>query len=210
MDIVLASGCLAVFSPLMLLVAIAIRLTSKGPALYWSDRVGQDNRLFRMAKFRTMRTDTPEMGMHLLPGTQSWLTPIGKFLRKTSLDELPQLFNIFTGGMSFVGPRPVLPNEQVLIAMRALRGVNRVRPGLTGWAQINGRAELKVHEKLDFDVAYVDKRSLIFDIKILFLTAWKVIHRKDVHQAEAAIERGAEESTDDPTLADQAEAEELT
>ncbi len=208
MDIVLASGCLVVFSPLMLLVAIAVRLTSRGPALYWSDRVGKDNRLFRMAKFRTMRTGTPEMGMHLLPDTQNWLTPIGAFLRRTSLDELPQLFNILTGGMSFVGPRPVLPNEQVLIAMRTLRGVNRVKPGLTGWAQINGRAELKVQQKLDYDVAYVNRQSLTFDIKILCLTVLKVVFRKDVHQAEAAIERVADESPE-PSLADQAAAEEL-
>lgn len=209
-DILLASGCLAVFSPLMLVIAVAIRLTSKGPAFYWSDRVGRENRLFRMAKFRTMRTDTPEMGMHLLPGTTSWVTPIGKFLRKTSLDELPQLLNIFSGGMSFVGPRPVLPNEKVLIAMRTLRGVNRVRPGLTGWAQINGRAELKVHEKLEYDIVYVEKQSVAFDIKILFLTAWKVLGSKDVHHEEVDIERGDDDDKNDsePVETSQVELEE--
>ena len=189
-DLVLALGCLAVFAPLMLLIALLIRLTSRGPALYWSDRVGLLNKTFRMPKFRTMRTGTPEMGMHLLPGTTSWVTPVGRLLRKTSLDELAQLFSIVRGDMSFVGPRPVLPNEKVLIAMRTLRGVHRVRPGLTGWAQVNGRAELKVHEKLEFDVEYVHKHSLAFDIRILFLTADRVLRRKGVEHGDIAVEPG--------------------
>ncbi|MFT5467902.1 MAG: O-antigen biosynthesis protein WbqP [Verrucomicrobiales bacterium] len=187
-DILVSLIILTIFALPMMLIALVVRLSSRGPAFYWSDRVGFENNVFRMPKFRTMRVDTPEMGKHLLPGEQDWVTPVGRFLRKTSLDELPQVLSILRGRMSFVGPRPVLPNEKVLIAMRTLQGVHRVKPGLTGWAQINGRAELKVQEKLEFDVEYVKKRSFFFDIRIMFLTAGKVIRRKDVDQESALKE----------------------
>lgn len=189
LDIILSLGALTCFALPMLVIAAVIRVTSSGTALYWSERVGLNNKHFRMPKFRTMRSDTPEMGKHLLPGTQDWTTPVGRFLRKTSLDELPQLLSILRGDMSLVGPRPVLPNEKVLIAMRTLRGVHRVKPGLTGWAQINGRAELKVQEKLEFDVVYAKSQSLGFDLKILALTAARVLGRKGIDQDATAVER---------------------
>ena len=188
-DIILAITNIIILALPMVVIAMLIKLTSRGPALYWSDRVGKNNQVFRMPKFRTMLVDTPEMGMHLIDNAKSCVTPIGAILRKTSLDEFPQLFSILTGKMSFVGPRPVLPNEKVLLAMRTLHGVHRVLPGLTGWAQINGRAELKVNEKLEFDIEYVKKASVFFDIKILILTFWKVFRKKGVVHEEVAIER---------------------
>ncbi|MBN9370258.1 sugar transferase [Hydrogenophaga sp. YM1] len=161
-------------------IALAVRLTSPGPALYWSDRVGRRNRLFRMPKFRSMRTDTPAVATHLLDDPARWLTPIGPFLRKTSLDELPQLWSILKGDMSFVGPRPALFNQDDLIALRTEAGVHELVPGLTGWAQINGRDELPIPQKVALDIEYLRRRSLVFDLRILWLTAVKVLRREGV------------------------------
>ena len=164
----------------MLLVAMAVRLTSKGPALYWSDRVGRNNVIFKMPKFRSMLLGTPAVATHLLADAQSHLTPIGSFLRKTSLDELPQLWSILVGNMSFVGPRPALFNQQDLIALRTAQGVHTLVPGLTGWAQVNGRDELPIPEKVKLDVAYLQRQSLWFDLSILWLTFVKVLRRDGV------------------------------
>jgi O-antigen biosynthesis protein WbqP len=175
-------GCLAALILLVpvLLVAMAVRLTSKGPALYWSDRVGRNNVIFKMPKFRSMRVDTPAVATHLLADAQAHLTPIGSFLRKSSLDELPQLWSILAGDMSFVGPRPALFNQQDLIALRTEQGVHTLVPGLTGWAQVNGRDELPIPEKVALDVAYLQRQSLWFDIRILWLTFVKVLKRDSV------------------------------
>ena len=173
----LASMVLAV--PL-LLVFIAVRLTSSGPALYWSDRVGRHNQIFKMPKFRSMRVGTPAVATHLLPNAASHLTPIGSFLRKSSLDELPQLWSILVGDMSFVGPRPALFNQHDLIALRTQHGVQKVVPGLTGWAQVNGRDELPIPDKVRLDAEYVHLQSLLFDIRILWLTLLKVLYRDGV------------------------------
>ena len=162
------------------LIALAVRLTSKGPALYWSDRVGKNNRIFRMPKFRSMRTDTPAVATHLLGDASNWLTPIGSFLRKSSLDELPQLWSILVGDMSFVGPRPALFNQHDLIALRTKLGVHTLTPGLTGWAQVNGRDELPIPEKVTLDAEYAARRSFLFDVYILWLTFLKVIQRDGV------------------------------
>lgn len=162
------------------LVALAVRLTSKGPALYWSDRVGRNNQLFKMPKFRSMQIGTPAVATHLLNNPDAYLTPIGSFIRKTSLDELPQLWSILKGDMSFVGPRPALFNQHDLIELRTKAGVHQLTPGLTGWAQINGRDELPIPQKVALDVEYLHRQSLLFDIKIIFLTAWKVIKRDNV------------------------------
>ena len=175
-------GCLAaliLFVP-VLLVAIAVRLTSKGPVLYWSDRVGRNNAIFKMPKFRSMRVGTPAVATHLLADVRSHLTPIGSFLRKSSLDELPQLWSILAGDMSFVGPRPALFNQQDLIALRTEYGVHTLAPGLTGWAQVNGRDELPIAEKVKLDVVYMQRRSPWFDILILCLTFFKVLRRDGV------------------------------
>jgi len=155
-------------------IGIAVRLTSKGPALYWSDRVGRHNRIFKMPKFRSMRIDTPVVATHLLVDPRTYLTPIGHFLRKTSLDELPQLWCIISGEMSFVGPRPALFNQDDLIELRTACGVDALVPGLTGWAQINGRDELSIPEKVKLDAEYLQDRSFWFDLKILWLTFAKV------------------------------------
>ena len=163
-----------------LLVAIAVRLTSKGPALYWSDRVGRNNLIFKMPKFRSMRVGAPAVATHLLADARLHLTPIGSFLRKSSLDELPQLWSILAGDMSFVGPRPALFNQQDLIALRTERGVHTLVPGLTGWAQVNGRDELPIPQKVAFDAEYLQRQSLWFDIKILGLTFLKVVKRDGV------------------------------
>jgi O-antigen biosynthesis protein WbqP len=159
---------------------MAVRLTSKGPALYWSDRVGRNNVIFKMPKFRSMRVGTPAVATHLLADARSHLTPIGSFLRKSSLDELPQLWSILAGNMSFVGPRPALFNQQDLIALRTEQGVHTLVPGLTGWAQVNGRDELPIPEKVKLDVAYLQRQSLLFDIRILWLTFVKVLRRDGV------------------------------
>lgn len=164
----------------MLLVALAVRLTSKGPALYWSDRVGKNNTLFKMPKFRSMRTDTPAVATHLLEKPEAWLTPIGSFIRKTSLDELPQLWCILKGDMSFVGPRPALFNQHDLIELRTAQGVHRLVPGLTGWAQINGRDELTISEKVKFDATYLRTSNLALDIKIIWRTFAQTLQSKGV------------------------------
>jgi O-antigen biosynthesis protein WbqP len=159
----------------ILIVTLAVRLTSPGPALYWSDRVGRHNRIFKMPKFRSMRIDTPAVATHLLQNPDHWLTPIGSFLRKSSLDELPQLWSILKGDMSLVGPRPALFNQDNLIALRTERGVHELVPGLTGWAQVNGRDEIPIPQKVHLDVEYMRRRSLLFDLKILWMTALKVL-----------------------------------
>ncbi len=176
--LVLLVGSL-LFLPL-LVVAALVRLTSNGPALYWSDRVGKDNRLFRMPKFRSMRTDTPAVATHLLTNPNAWITPIGGFLRKSSLDELPQLWSILVGNMSFVGPRPALFNQDDLIAMRTEMGVHVLLPGLTGWAQVNGRDELTIPEKVKLDAEYLQRQTVAFDTWILWLTFLKVIRRDGI------------------------------
>jgi len=179
-DLVLALAAAALLLAPFVLVWLAVRLTSRGPALYWSDRVGRDNVIFKMPKFRSMRVGTPAVATHLLSDPKVYLTPIGSFLRKSSLDELPQLWSILKGDMSFVGPRPALFNQDDLIAMRTEAGVDRLLPGLTGWAQVNGRDELPIPQKVALDVAYMQRMSLWFDLRILWLTAMKVISRDGV------------------------------
>ena len=164
----------------VVLVALAVRLTSKGPALYWSDRVGRNNVIFKMPKFRSMRLGTPAVATHLLSDASSHLTPIGSFLRKSSLDELPQLWSILVGDMSFVGPRPALFNQRDLIDLRTQVGVHALAPGLTGWAQVNGRDELPIPKKVELDAEYLKRQGFWFDTKILWLTFWKVFLRDGV------------------------------
>lgn len=179
-DLTVAIVVVVVLALPILIVAIAVRLTSLGPALYWSDRVGRDNRIFKMPKFRSMRIDTPAVATHLLQNPDQWLTPIGSFLRKSSLDELPQLWSILKGDMSFVGPRPALFNQDDLIALRTEKGVHELMPGLTGWAQVNGRDELPIPQKVELDAEYLQCRSLLFDLKVLWMTALKVLARDGV------------------------------
>ncbi len=174
-DLMLALCALSVLIVPIILVAIVVRLTSRGPALYWSDRVGRHNSIFKMPKFRSMRIDTPAVATHLLQNPDQWLTPIGSFLRKSSLDELPQLWSILKGEMSFVGPRPALFNQDDLIALRTEKGVHELVPGLTGWAQVNGRDELPIPQKVALDAEYLQRQSLRFDLKILWMTALKAI-----------------------------------
>ena len=164
----------------MLLLGLAVRLTCTGPALYWSDRVGRNNTIFKMPKFRSMRLGTPAVATHLLANTRSHLTPIGSFLRKSSLDELPQLWSILVGDMSFVGPRPALFNQHDLIDLRTQAGVHALTPGLTGWAQVNGRDELPIPKKVELDAEYLKRQGFWFDIKILWLTFLKVFLREGV------------------------------
>jgi O-antigen biosynthesis protein WbqP len=164
----------------MLLIAIAIRLTSKGPSIYWSERIGKNNEVFKMSKFRSMLTDTPDVATHLLDNPDFYLSPIGGFLRSTSLDELPQLFSVLKGNMSFVGPRPALYNQDDLIAIRTEKGVDKLLPGITGWAQVNGRDELSIPDKVALDVEYLNRQSFWFDIKILWMTCLKVVKRDGV------------------------------
>jgi O-antigen biosynthesis protein WbqP len=179
-DIVLAVWLLAIFSIPLAVIATLIRLGSKGPALYWSDRIGRSNTIFKMPKFRTMRIGTPAMATHLLPNPGSYVTPIGKLLRKLSLDELPQLFSVLKGDMSFVGPRPALFNQYDLMELRTRKGIHRLVPGVTGWAQINGRDELPIPVKVQYDEYYLLRRSLAFDLRILGLTIVKVVNRSGV------------------------------
>jgi O-antigen biosynthesis protein WbqP len=160
--------------------ALMVRLTSKGPALYWSSRVGSNNQIFKMPKFRSMRVDTPAVATHLLTNPDTYLTSIGSFLRKSSLDELPQLWNIFKGDMSFVGPRPALFNQYDLIELRTQSGVHTLTPGLTGWAQVNGRDELPIPQKVALDVEYLQRQSFFFDMYIMLKTIKKVIYRDGV------------------------------
>ena len=165
---------------IMLFIAIAIRLTSKGPSLFWSDRIGKNNRIFKMPKFRSMLTGTPAVATHLLDSPDSYLSPIGSFLRLSSLDELPQLFSVIKGDMSFVGPRPSLFNQDNLIVLRTEKGVDNLLPGITGWAQVNGRDELSIPDKVLLDVEYLNRQSFWFDMKILWMTFLKVIKRGGV------------------------------
>lgn len=174
-DVGLSIFSLTVLSIPIIIISIFVITTSNGPCLYWSDRVGKGNLIFKMPKFRTMRPQTPEIATHLLVDSTRYLTPIGGFLRKSSLDELPQLWSILIGHMSFVGPRPALFNQYDLIFSRTELGVNRLKPGLTGWAQVNGRDELLNDAKLAFEVEYLAKKSFLFDMRILILTFIKVI-----------------------------------
>ena len=179
-DFCLASAAaLILFLPISFLF-LAVRLSSVGPALYWSDRVGKDNRIFKMPKFRSMRVGTPAVATHLLADPQSHLTPIGSFLRKSSLDELPQLWSILMGDMSFVGPRPALYNQQDLIELRTAQGVHVLVPGLTGWAQVNGRDELPIPQKVALDAEYLVRQGFWFDVQILWMTFLKVVQRDGV------------------------------
>lgn len=180
LDFLLAFFATVILGLPMIFTALAVRLTSPGPVLYWSDRVGRNNRIFKMPKFRTMRVDTPVLATHLLTDPARFLTPIGGFLRKTSLDELPQLWSILMGDMSFVGPRPALYNQDDLIALRTERGVHHLTPGLTGWAQVNGRDELPIPIKVDFDVYYMENQSAWLDLKILAMTFFKVLRSEGV------------------------------
>ena len=164
----------------MLVISILIKLTSSGSVLYWSDRVGQNNALFRMPKFRSMRTDTPPVATHLLTNPDRYITTIGRFIRKTSLDELPQIFSVLKGDMSFVGPRPALFNQDDLVGLRTSKGIQSLVPGITGWAQINGRDDLPIPVKVDYDLHYLKNRSFIFDLKILMLTLSNVVTGKGV------------------------------
>ncbi len=179
-DFFLAMLLLVIFLPPMLLVAIVVKFTSKGPIIFWSQRVGKNNHLFWMPKFRTMLIETPNVATHLLVEANQYLTPVGSFLRKSSLDELPQLWSVVCGDMSFVGPRPALFNQADLIELRTAVGAHSLTPGITGWAQINGRDELALSEKVSFDQEYLQRQSLAFDIHILWLTLLKVFRREGI------------------------------
>lgn len=179
-DLILCIALAIFLAPLVLLVGILVRVTSPGPAIYWSDRVGRSNQIFRMPKFRSMRVGTPAVATHLMQDPATFLTPIGGFIRKSSLDELPQLWCIFTGEMSFVGPRPALFNQHDLVELRTKAGVDQLVPGITGWAQVNGRDELAIPDKVKLDAEYLHKRSLAFDLQILYLTFLKVLRRDGV------------------------------
>jgi O-antigen biosynthesis protein WbqP len=179
-DLILAAIALICLLIPLLIVAVLVSLTSKGPVIYWSNRIGRQNKIFRMPKFRTMRVDTPTIATHLLTSPDQYLTPVGSFLRKSSLDELPQLWSILRGDMSFVGPRPALFNQNDLVELRTAQKVHVLMPGLTGWAQINGRDELPIPEKVELDTYYLKNQSFGLDIKILFLTLAKVIYRDGI------------------------------
>ena len=179
-DLVMASFLLCFLSVPILVVGLMVKLTSKGPALYWSNRVGIHNTIFRMPKFRTMRIDTPAVATHLMKNPDFYLTPIGSFLRKFSLDELPQLYSILKGDITFVGPRPALYNQDDLVELRTGKGVHGLIPGITGWAQVNGRDELPIPVKVEFDAYYLRNRSFLFDLKIILMTFIKVLKREGV------------------------------
>lgn len=179
-DLVVGFIAMLVLAPVTLFVALMVRITSKGPVLYWSDRVGKNNKIFKMPKFRSMRVGTPAVATHLLQNPKFCLTPTGSFLRKSSLDELPQLWSILVGDMSFVGPRPALYNQDDLVALRTEYGVDALVPGLTGWAQVNGRDELPIPQKVALDSYYLRNQSLFLDIKILWLTFVKVVRTDGV------------------------------
>ena len=179
-DCVMALFLLCILSVPMLIIAILVSVSSKGPVLYWSDRIGVNNRIFEMPKFRTMRIDTPPVATHLLQSPDSYLTPIGSFLRKFSLDELPQLCSILVGDMSFIGPRPALFNQDDLIKLRTDKGIHCLIPGITGWAQVNGRDELPIPIKVEFDEYYLKHRDFLLDVKILWMTLIKVFKREGV------------------------------
>ena len=177
---VISAVAIVILAIPMLLLALAVRASSPGPAIHWSKRVGGHNRLFAMPKFRTMRIDTPQVATHLMTDPDRWLTPIGGFLRRSSLDELPQLFSVLAGQMSLVGPRPALFNQDDLIALRTRKGVDVLRPGVTGWAQVNGRDEIAIAEKVRLDEEYLNRRSLMFDLKVMMMTIARVARRQGV------------------------------
>ncbi|MBN1663360.1 MAG: sugar transferase [Deltaproteobacteria bacterium] len=179
-DIAAALAALCIFFVPMLFLSLLIKCTSQGPVIYWSDRIGRNNGMFRMLKFRTMRIDTPAMATHLMRNPDDYLTPLGKFLRKSSLDELPQLFNVLAGNMSLVGPRPALYNQEDLIALRTQKGIHKLLPGITGWAQINGRDELSIPVKVAHDEYYLNHRSFGFDLMILWKTVINVVKKEGV------------------------------
>lgn len=179
-DLICAFVLIVLLSPLFLVIALLVKLTSQGPVLHWSSRVGKDNKLFLMPKFRSMRRDAPQLPTHLFKSADRYLTPIGRILRRTSLDELPQLFSILAGNLSLVGPRPALFNQDDLVKLRTERGVHVLTPGLTGWAQVNGRDELPIPAKVRYDCEYFQRRSLGFDVKILATTVVKVMRREGV------------------------------
>jgi O-antigen biosynthesis protein WbqP len=179
-DVVISSIICVLMAVPIILIALAVKLTSKGPILYWSERVGQNNRIFRMPKFRSMKTDAPQIATHLLNNPKSHLTPIGGVLRRSSVDELPQLFSVLCGDLSLVGPRPALFNQYDLISLRSLHGVHNLIPGITGWAQVNGRDDLSIAEKVLLDCEYLTKQSLLFDLKILGLTILKIVRQEGV------------------------------
>jgi O-antigen biosynthesis protein WbqP len=179
-DIFASALALLLLWPLLLILALLIKGTSKGPILYWSNRVGKNNQLFLMPKFRSMRIDTPQLPTHQLENAEEYLSPVGNFLRRTSLDELPQLWSIFIGDLSFVGPRPALFNQQDLVSLRTERGIHLLVPGLTGWAQINGRDELPIPLKVEFDYEYLRRRSFRWDMQIIGMTIGKVIRSEGV------------------------------
>jgi O-antigen biosynthesis protein WbqP len=180
LDLVLGGILLVLLSPIGLLCWAAVRLTSSGPILHWSRRVGKDNQVFLMPKFRTMRANTPQLATHLLQRPERYLTPIGGLLRKASLDELPQLVSVWRGDLSLVGPRPALFNQDDLVALRTDHGVHRLVPGITGWAQVNGRDELEIPVKVAYDAEYMKAQSLWLDLRILAVTFWRVLRREDV------------------------------
>lgn len=184
-DFLMSLIAIVLFSPVILIVALSVKLTSKGPMLFKQRRIGKDNEEFSILKFRTMRIDTPNVPTHLLENPEQWITPIGKFLRKTSLDELPQLFNILSGKMSIVGPRPALYNQYDLKEMRTKEGIHKLVPGLTGWAQINGRDEIPLSLKVKLDKEYLERKSFWFDLKIILLTVISVIKRDGVQEGKA-------------------------
>ncbi len=179
-DLISASILMILFAPAMLVIAALVKMSSRGPVIYWSDRIGKDNAIFTMPKFRTMRIDTPAVATHLLCDPDHYLTPVGKFLRRSSLDELPQLVSILTGDMSIVGPRPALFNQDDLVALRTVKGIHVLAPGLTGWAQINGRDELPIPVKVELDEYYLKNRSFALDMRIIVLTLFKVLKREGV------------------------------
>lgn len=186
LDVTLVCLALPVALPLVLLIAVAVRYSSPGPILHWSKRIGQDNSIFRMPKFRSMQIDAPQVATHLLHDSTNWITPIGRLLRKTSLDELPQLWSVLRGQMSLVGPRPALFNQHDLIDLRTQAGIHRLKPGLTGYAQINGRDELPIPKKVQLDAFYAERKSLALDLAIIATTAWKVVKREGVCQADGS------------------------
>ncbi len=183
LDIALAAGLILVLSLPMLIVAMLIKLTSPGPVLHWSDRVGRNNRIFKMPKFRTMRLDTPQLATHLLADPDRWITPLGSILRKTSIDELPQIWSVLKGDMSLVGPRPALFNQVDLIELRTAYGVHVLTPGITGWAQVNGRDELPIPKKVEADAHYLNRQSILFDLQVLLLTMLNVLKQDGIRQS---------------------------
>lgn len=179
-NIILSLTLLVAFLIPFLIVCFLVKFSSEGPIIHWSKRIGKDNHIFLMPKFRTMKVNTPQVATHLMQNSENYLTPIGSFLRKSSLDEIPQLWSILTGKMSFVGPRPALFNQNDLIDLRTKQGVHKLSPGVTGWAQINGRDELPIPEKVKYDKEYLERKSLLLDMKIIFLTAYKVLMRSNI------------------------------